>query len=296
MQSTVQSSTTTIDHVGLVTADIAALRTAYARLGFTVSAATQVMQPSPAGKRELPLGVVTAHIAFPSTCIELVAVRHPGQGSHLDKWLAKGEGSHVIGLRTEDITRAYEELTSAGLILPPIRVSSRRITGDGVKGIARMQSFELPESIAREGCVNVIQHDTPELIFDPRLTSHANGAMGVRSVFAVVDNMDEAFGRYHRLPGATRRSFAVGRTIIMNQQQFVVVERGGFTAMFPGLDVAQRPHIGGFAVTVADIALTRALFAKKGVYFRNWSDKGIWVPPEDTGGAVLAFVDQSAPI
>jgi hypothetical protein len=296
MNSVVQSSTTTIDHVGLVAKDVAALREAYARLGFTVSAATPVTQPNPDGKREISLGLVSAHVAFASTCLELTAVRHPGQGCHLDKWLAKGEGPHVMGLRTSDIDRSYNELLAAGLILPPTRASSRRVTGNGVKGIAQMRWFELPESISREAFTCVIQHDTPELVYDPRLTSHANGALGIRSVFTVVENMDEAFGRYHRLPGTKRRSFAVGRTIIMNEQQIVVVERGGLTAMFPGLDVGQPPHIGGFALTVADLAATRALFAKQGIYFKNWGDKGIWVPPEDTGGAVVAFVDQSAPV
>jgi catechol 2,3-dioxygenase-like lactoylglutathione lyase family enzyme len=296
MDSAIQSSATTIDHVGLVAKDVADLRAAYARLGFTVSAAAPVMQPGPDGTGEVPLGLLAAHIAFESTAIELIAVRHPGQGSHLDKWLAKREGLHVMGLRTDDIVRSYREMTSAGLILPPIRTALRKISGNGVKAIARSRSYELPESIAREGSAYIMHHDTPDIMYDPRRTTHANGALGLRSVFAVVENMDEAFGRYQRLPGTKRRSFAVGRTILLNQQQFVVVERGGFSAMFPGLDIPPAPHLGGYAVAVADIAATRALFAKTGIYFKNWGDKGIWVPPEDTGGAVLAFVDQSSPV
>jgi len=73
------------------------------------------------------------------------------------------------------------------------------------------------------------------------------------------------------------------------------VERSGFAAMFPGLEVPPAPHLGGFALAVADIAATRAVLTKAGVYFKNWGEKGIWIPPEDTGGAVLAFVDQSTP-
>jgi len=297
MDATVQSSTTTIAHVGLVGRDVAALRDAYRRLGFTVSAATPVMQSSADGKRELPLGQVTAHVAFSSaTSLELIAVRHPGQGNHLDKWLAKREGLHVIGLRTDDIVRAADELMAAGLILPPVRTSLRRITGEGVKGIARQHWFELPESIAREAFAEVVYHENPELVFDPRLTTHANGALGIRSVFAVVENMDDAFGRYQRLPGTKRKSFALGRTIVMNQQQFIVVERSGFAAMFAGLDIPPAPHLGGYALTVADIDATRSFLAKEGVYFKNWGDKGIWIPPEDTGGAVLVLIDQSTPV
>jgi len=296
MDSAIQSPATTIDHLGLVGTDIGAMRAAYTRLGFTVSAATPVMQPGPDGKKEIPLGHVAAHIAFPSTYLELIAVRHPGQGNHLDKWLARREGLHVLGLRAEDITQSTTNLIAAGLILPPVRGSSRLVNGNGVKGTARFRWVELPESISREAFAYIQQHETPELVFDERLTTHANGAIGIRGVFAVVENMDEAFSRYQRLPGTRRRSFAVGRTIIMNQQQFVVVERSGLSAMFPGLDVAAAPHLGGYALNVADIAATRSTLAKAGVYFKNWGEKGIWVPPEDAGGAVLAFVDQSSPI
>jgi len=296
MNSAVQSTATTIDHLGIVAKDVAALRAAYMRLGFTVTAATPVMQVGPDGKREIPLGQITAHIAFPSTCLELIAVRHPGQGSHLDKWLARHEGLHVIALHADDAMQAAMELQAAGLILPPMRASSRRINGEGVKGTARFKWFELPDSIAREGFAYVVQHETPELVFDPRLTAHANGATGIRSVFAVVQNMDDAFGRYQRLPRTTRRSFAIGRTIIMNQQEFVVVEKTGFAAMFPGLDIPPPPHLGGFALTVTDIAATRSMLTKAGIYFQNWGENGVWVPPEDAGGTVLAFVDQRAPL
>ena len=295
MNSTLQSTATTIDHLGIVARDVAALRAAYIRLGFTVTAATEVMQPGPDGKREIPLGQVTAHVAFQSNYLELIAVRHPGQGNHLDKWLAGHEGLHVLGLHADDAVNASNELMAAGLIMPPMRASSRRITGNGVKGTTRFKWFELPQSIAQEGFVCVVQHETPELVFDSRLTTHANGALGIRSVFAVVDNMDEAFARYQRLPGTKRRSFAIGRTIVMNHQQFVVVERGGFAAMFPGLDIPPRPHFGGFALAVADIAATRSVLTKAGVYFKNWGEKGIWIPPEETGGTVLAFIDQSTP-
>jgi hypothetical protein len=296
MDSSAQSTATAIDHVGLVGHDVADLRATYTRLGFTVTSATPEMQPSPDGKREIPLGQLTAHIAFPTSCIELTAVRHPGQGNHLDKWLARRAGLHVFALHAENVTEAYETLVSAGLIMTPPRSSIRRVTGNGVKAKGRFTWFALPESIAQEAFSRVMQHDTPEVVFDPRLTHHANGANGIRSVFAVVDNMDEAFARYKRLPGTKHRSFAIGRTILMNQQQFVVMERRGFGAMFPGLDIPAEPHLGGYALTVADIDYTRTFLTKAGVYFRNWGEQGIWIPPEDAGGAVLALVDQSAPV
>ena len=148
------------------------------------------MQPGPDGRREISLGQAMAHITFPKSYVELIAVRHPGQGNHLDTWLARREGLHLLGFHADDTAQSSQALVDAGLIVPPLRESSRRITTAGVEGTARFRWFELPDSITQEAFSYVVQELTPELTYDSRLLQHANGALGIRSVFAVVDNMD----------------------------------------------------------------------------------------------------------
>ena len=92
------------------------------------------------------------------------------------------------------------------------------------------------------------------------------------------------------------RSFAVGRTIDMNRQQFVVMEGAGFAAMFPGVTTPTEPHLGGVALTVADIGKTRSVLTDAGVAFRNWGEHEVWVRPADAGGGVVAFVDEGSPL
>ena len=136
----------------------------------------------------------------------------------------------------------------------------------------------------------MVEHANPELVFSP--VAHPNGAWGLRTVFAVVENMDEAFARYQRLPGTKKKSFLVGRSILMRDQQFVVVESKGFNALFPGATAPAPPALGGFTLAVNDIAVTRGVLEAAGVPFHFWGDKGIWVGPDYTAGAVLVFVEE----
>ena len=295
METTLQSNETTIDHVGVVARDIAALRATYLKLGFAVTAATPLMQPGPDGKGEVSLGQLSAHVVFPSSYLELTAVRHPGQGNHLDKWLERREGLHILAFHSADAAGSYRELSANGLVLPPIRNASRRVNAGGVSGVAQFKWFELPDSIAREGFACVVQHLTPDMVFVPTLTHHANGARGIRSVFVVVDDMEAAFTRYRLLPGTQRRSFAVGRSIVMKHQQLIVVDTKGFGALFTGLKPMVAPALGGVSLTVADISVTRRVLGDAGVPFQVWGEKSLWVAPDHAGGAVLVFVDESAP-
>jgi hypothetical protein len=135
-----------------------------------------------------------------------------------------------------------------------------------------------------------VEHANPELVYGD--VPHPNGAWGLRTVFAVVENMDEAFARYQRLPGTKKKSFLVGRAILMRDQQFVVVEPKGFGALFPGATAPAAPALGGFTVAVEDIATTRGVLEAAEVPFHFWGDKGVWIGPEHTCGAVLVFVEE----
>jgi len=296
MNSPIQSTAISIDHVGLVGNDIAALIAAYERLGFTVSAPKPLMQPAPDGKGDAPMGQVVAHALFPDTYIELTAVRHHGQGNHLDNWISRHEGLHVLAFRADDVAVSWRDMVNAGVVLGPLREANRQVKAGKTIGTARFKWFEIPDSIAREGFVCAVQHLTPELAFPPSMPDHPNGAVGLRSVTMVVTDMDEAFARYNRLPGTVKRSFAIGRIIALKDQRLVVLEPKGLSALYPGAAQYKPPYLAAYAIAVKDIAATKDYLTQAGIPFNIWGTEGVWVDPAHTGGAILAFIDKSAPI
>jgi catechol 2,3-dioxygenase-like lactoylglutathione lyase family enzyme len=295
MTSPVQASETTIDHIGLVGRDIAAMVATFRGLGFTVTEPTPLTQPDPDGN-PVPLGQLSAHVIFSDTYLELTALEHPGQGNHLDNWLAKHEGLHILALRTANAENAWDNFAQFGVVMPPIRHASRAVNAGGVRGIADFKWFQIPESIAAEGFGCVVEHLTPELVFIPSMTAHANGATGLRGVGALVNDLDEAVARYERLPGAKLKPVALGRYIILKNQRFVAMTPKGLVALAPGATLPPPPCFAAFAIKVKNIADTRQFLAERKVPFHVAGDLSIWLKPEQACGAVLLFVDESAPV
>jgi catechol 2,3-dioxygenase-like lactoylglutathione lyase family enzyme len=295
METAIQSTETTIDHIGLVGRAIDPMLAAYRRLGFKVTAPAELMQPGPDGA-PVPLGQVSAHAIFPDTYIELTAVLSPGQGNHLDNWLDRHEGLHILAFRSDDAETSWNELAAHGVVMPPMRAATREVNAGGKRGTADFKWYQLPDSIVTEGFACVVEHLTPELVFLEAMTDHPNGAIGLRGVGAVVTDMEEAFARYERLPGAERKSFAMGRSIVLRNQRITVVEAKGFRALFPGANLPEPPCFASYTVRVKDIGLTRAWLNANDVPYQVWGADGLWVKPEYACGAVLVFVDQRAPV
>jgi len=295
MATRIQSSETTIDHIGLVGRDIAHMVATFRGLGFTVTDPVPLTQPGPDGD-PVPLGQVSAHVIFPDTYLELTSVLNPGQGSHLDKWIEKHDGLHVLAFHTENAKQSWDDLASFGLVMSPIRHASRDVKAGGVTGIADFKWFQIPESIAREGFVCVVEHLTPELAFIPSMTRHDNGATGLRGVGAVVDDIDDAVERYQRLPGANVRPFPMGRFIILKNQRFVAMTPKGIAALCPGAKIPPPPCFAAFAVRVKNIDATRDFLADNKIPFQVAGELSVWLKPERACGAILLFIDERAPV
>ncbi|MCB2107378.1 MAG: hypothetical protein KDE14_06730 [Rhodobacteraceae bacterium] len=166
----------------------------------------------------------------------------------------------------------------------------------GKYGTADFKWYQLPASVITEGFACVVQHLTPELVFLEKMMNHPNGAIDLVGVGAVVPDLEEAFARYQRLPGAERKSFIMGRSIVFKDQRIIVIDAKGFRALFPDAHCPEPPCFASYSIRVKDIAATRALLAKNGVPFHVWGADGIWVQPEYACGAVMVFVDHDAPI
>jgi catechol 2,3-dioxygenase-like lactoylglutathione lyase family enzyme len=295
MTTGIQASETTIDHIGLVGRDIHKMVATFRGLGFLVTEPVPLTQPGPDGN-PVSLGQHSAHVIFPDTYLELTAVDVPGQGNHLDNWIAKHEGLHILAFRAANAQVSWDEFAKFGVVMPPIRHASREVNSGGVRGVADFNWFQIPESIATEGFACVVEHKTPELVFIPAMMHHANGATGLRGVGALVNDLDDAVARYERLPGATVRSFPLGRIVILKNQRFVAMTKKGLSGLAPGANAPSAPCFAVFSIKVKDIAATQKFLTDKGIAFQVAGEKSIWLKPEQACGAVLLFVDESAPV
>lgn len=150
---------TGLDHIGVVVANLPAAVAAWAALGFTPS--------GPDGRR----------IMLRHGYIELLAQDPAAPSATLARLLALGEGAHVLTLRVPSAAAAATRLARAGLpadILP----TDRPADGDPTQR-ARFLRIPLPDADPR---LQLLEHQTPDLVWQPRYLAHPNGATALAAV------------------------------------------------------------------------------------------------------------------
>jgi hypothetical protein len=149
---------TGIDHVGVVVRDLAAASAACVAAGFA---------PSGEGGRLIMLR---------HGYIELLADDPARPSATLARMLAQGEGPHVLSLRVADAAAATTRLARAGFTADLLR--SERPSEPGGPA-ARFRRVPLTDADPR---LQLIEHETPEVVWQERWLAHPNGAAGIESV------------------------------------------------------------------------------------------------------------------
>lgn len=180
----------TLDHVGVVGHDLAALATQYERLGFTLTP-----RALGGGGRIANRCVMLRH-----GYVELMALAPGGTSATLERFLARHAGAHIITLAVEDEAATLARLRRAGIDCPGVEPLERPIDAAAPDGpCARFAHLPVPEQ--PEARVNLIRHLTPELLWQERFLHHANHAVVLAEVILAVPAPAESAARLSRLAG-----------------------------------------------------------------------------------------------
>lgn len=150
-----------IDHVGVVVRDLAAASAAWAAAGFA---------PSGAGGRLVMLR---------DGYVELLADDPARPSATLSRMLALGEGAHVLSLLVADAAAAAARLGRAGFAAE--LVANERAADPAAPQGARARFMRVPLTDA-DPRLQLIEQQTPELVWQERWLSHPNGAQGIEAV------------------------------------------------------------------------------------------------------------------
>lgn len=126
---------------------------------------------------------------------------------------------------SQDAEASHAALSAAGFILQPVQHFSRPVTVEGREQLARFSTVRLLPGQLAGGRVYVCQHHTPELIWRPEWTGHANGVREIAGLVVVGPDRDRLAGDYARL-GTPAADFAL-----------TFVERDGFDRLYGGLAI-----------------------------------------------------------
>ena len=256
-----------LDHVGVVTRDLAALAAQYEHLGFTLTPLA----------RQADGRIGNRCAMLHGSYVELLAVVDPNAGSAtLDRFLARYAGIHILAFAIDDQQSVLARLQRAGIEAPSVAHFDRPIDDmDPAGPRARFALIQLPDQ--PEGRINLVRHLTPEVLWQERFLRHANNASALDEVLLAVAEPAETASRFSRL---------IGCVVIPDPAGGFALDlaRGRVRLLPPDADVSTVPCITGLSVRTSDRnAAIGRLLVERGIPHRA-RDNALIVHAAAAGG------------
>jgi catechol 2,3-dioxygenase-like lactoylglutathione lyase family enzyme len=275
-----------LDHVGLVGSDLGEAIAALRRLGFSPTAPRVLSGHDPATGATVSLGQSSAHAVFRSGYVELSAVEHPTAQHHLAAYLGRPGSLKILAFGVDDVAAAQQRCTAAGVRVRAICSASRSVEYGRRHGTARFEWFMLEPDDVPEGLLCCVRHRTPELLFQPEVQQHPNGAQALAGVYVLASSATALARRYAAITGTP----ANDGELALPGGWVRVLDSRAFEARFPGAGLTSVPGLAGFAVRVEDPGAALQRLARSGVVPGGRTAAGFWIRPQDAAGCVLEFV------
>jgi hypothetical protein len=262
-----------LDHVGIVTSDLAALATQYQVLGFTLTPFAR-HNDGRIGNRCAML-----HRSY----LELLAVVDPNASSAtLDRFLARYAGIHILAFGIDDPQAALARLRRADVGTPTVAEFDCPVDYMNAAGArARFELIQLPDQ--PEGRINLVRHLTPETLWQQRFLRHANNATTLAEVTLAVAEPAEAAARFSR---------RVGCVVIPDPAGGFALDlaHGRVRLLPPDADSPVVPCIVGVSIQTSDgNAAIRRRLLERGIPHCS-RDDALVVHAAAAGGGTFRFV------
>lgn len=266
-----------LDHVGYVAASLPALRAAMLRLGFAPTQPTLLMRANPQSGALESLQQESCHAVFRRSYMEFSAVLTADPAHHLAAYRARGDGLHILALGAADMAAARAQCVRNGVLATAPARAARRIDYGSQRGEARFDWFMVSPESAPEGLICWVRNLTPQLVFQPEVSAHPNGALDVVEVQIESMDPEEAAARY-----AAWLGIEPART---NDGLLFELDGGRLR-----LRAGARARYAGLMIQVQDLAACESLLRAAGLPIRVQPGR-LTVPETFAGGAVMVFAD-----
>lgn len=277
-----------IDHVIVGVRDLEHARTAWNRLGFTLS---------PRG-RHIGQGTANYCVMFRSDYLELLGIVDAADSvERLNAFLARREGPMAVAFApagTPDEARA--SLVRRQLHPSEPRPLSRRIELPGGTATPRFILMSLPPQETPGLDSFLCGHLTPELMRRPEWLDHANGANRLNAVHVLVDGTAPLLPAYDRLLGIVRVTTTDAVAAVhVGRQRIVFGTPDDFHTMHPGLELDREfplPGIAALELGVERLEQTVGHLTRARIDFVRMPDGDLAVPAREATGAIVLFTER----
>ena len=280
---------TSIDHIGIVGRDLSDLEDWYGQIGFRVAPRCELVSLSDQDEPQ-PMNQHNSHLVFSRSYVELTAVTGELAGHHLEQSLRRYYGLHILVMLSVNAERDYRHLLDAGFHPNQPGLAGRTIDYPSASGMGRFRWFRIPESEAPESYLCFVEHLTPELVFDPALTDHPNGATELIGLSICVDDPERSAERLAVIGGGTVHDDSNGLLVRFRHGEIRLMNSGQVHDRFAELEMPASPFAAAFCVSVADLSIPVGFLENAGIKHRGEGNRA-WVLPPEPFQPVVEFVE-----
>ncbi len=274
-----------IDHVIVAVRELENARTAWSRLGFTLS---------PRG-RHIGQGTANYCVMFPSDYLELLGIVDAADSvERLDAFLARREGPMAAAFAPAGTAEeARAALLRRQLHPSEPRPLARQIELPQGTVLPRFSLISLPPDETPGLDSFLCSHLTPALMRRPEWLAHPNGAIGLRAVHVLVESTAPLLPAYDRLFGIVQVTTTDAVAVVhIGRQRLVFSTPDDFQTMHPGIEIDpgfSPPGIVALELGVERLQRTIDHLTQRHVAFDEMPGGTLAVPAREASGAVLLF-------
>lgn len=258
-----------LDHIAHFVKDLGSARTVLEKAGFELTPFTRQQNRTPDGM--VPTGMANQCIMLRQGYVELLTSVSPSPlSTQFTAAVNRYTGIHLVAFSTDQPDVAFNRLERGGF-RPSEPISLTRPVEDasGTVHEAGFTVMRVAPDTMPEGRIQMLQHHTPQVVWQDRWMSHANGVETLEGVLLCVRDPDEAAERFRHFTGvkAERRR---NRSILQLDRGacvFMAPDDLASATPFAGIEIpdSAMPQIVASCLGSSDIHLTDRRFAEAGI-------------------------------
>jgi catechol 2,3-dioxygenase-like lactoylglutathione lyase family enzyme len=278
-----------LDHIGIAVPDLAAAAETYRRLGFQLTPLQQQAGPLEPGGPVVRWGSANHCAMLEQGYLELIGVVDPAlYDNQLGRFLARYRGIHIMALGIADAEAAVERLRQAGLVVAGVRPMQRPVATP--EGTSEVRFKRVPLADAPEGRIQLIEHLTPELMWQPHLLAHPNRVVALTETVLCVADIAETAERFRRLAGIAPLRHGKARIFAFAAGRLVLCDPASLGDIMTDVAPPTLPWFAGFSVATDDgNAAVRQILRRNRIEFAEHDGGDLVVPAASSCGAPRRF-------
>ena len=190
-----------LDHLGAIVYDLAAGAARWEKLGFALAPVSRQRGRMPERNENGPWATANRCAIFQQGYLELIGVVDSACYNPWSGFLERFEGLHLLALRVTSADAAYAEIANRTATLDPPVERERKLDVDGVERTMRFRNIFSRDEYYPEGRYIVLEHQTPEYLWQPRYQTHSNGALALVTALVCADDLPAQRSRLESLTG-----------------------------------------------------------------------------------------------